>query len=156
MKHGRKTTTNPQPTEGISLTTGRIVGLPNLKPVTAAVVEPKTPKAKKAHRLDEASLIARYPQVQPGTLQMDTEGTHKGKQTVAAFLECGHVIRVATSDLFQVKQCAACKHPVKAPKEPKAPKAPKAKKAAATTASAEPVEHKRMDPEVRTAALHAA
>jgi len=81
------------------------------------------PKVKKAKRLTEEQLLAKYPSVVEGTLRFETEGRHIGKQTVEATLACGHVERVATSDLFQVRRCAECKKPA-----PKAPKAPKAEK----------------------------
>jgi hypothetical protein len=74
---------------------------------------PVVAKAKAPKRLTEAQLVAKYPHVQLGTLRWETEGKHAGKQTVEAELACGHVQRVATSDLFQVKQCEACKKPVK-------------------------------------------
>ena len=76
-----------------------------------AAVEPKAKKPAK--RLTEAQLVERYPNVVEGTLRMEAEGKHVGKQTVEATLACGHVARVATSDLFQVRRCPDCKKTAK-------------------------------------------
>lgn len=70
-------------------------------------------KAKKSTRKTEAQLLVAYPHVIPGTLRLEVEGKWAGKQTVEATLDCGHVERLATSDLFQVKRCHECKHPAK-------------------------------------------
>jgi len=66
---------------------------------------PKAKREKKPTRLTEEAIVAKYPHAQAGTLVFETEGHHKGKQTIVALLDCGHEERVATSDLFQVKRC---------------------------------------------------
>lgn len=71
----------------------------------APTPDPKPPKSK---RLTEGDLRTKYPGVVPGSLRWETEGTHANKQTVERKLECGHTVRLATSDLFQVKACESC------------------------------------------------
>jgi hypothetical protein len=83
------------------------------KQAEAAVAEAESKTAPKSKRLSEIELSGRYPHIVLGTLRMETDGKHKGKQTVDAQLECGHLARVATSDLFQVKRCAECRKPAK-------------------------------------------
>jgi len=75
------------------------------------VLEDAAPVAKtrKPKRLTEEQLVEKYPHAIAGTLIFETEGHHAGKQTIEAMLACGHIARVATSDLFQVKACPDCK-----------------------------------------------
>ena len=101
---------------------GRPSPLPSATPadlaaeVTPEVSATSTPepevKVKKSKRLTEESLRARFPGVVPGSLHFETEGTHKGKQTMESLLECGHTVRLATSDLFQVTACEDCRKDV--------------------------------------------
>ena len=69
-----------------------------------------TPEAKtKSTRLSEADVRTKHPHVVAGTLRYETEGKHAGKQTAEASLPCcGAVVRLATSDLWQVRACPAC------------------------------------------------
>lgn len=128
---------------------------------TSETPKAKTPKAPK--RLTEAEISERYPTklVVAGSLRMETEGKHKGKQTLEAQLECGHVERIATSDMFQVTRCYACKHPVKPAKvkaepKPKAKREPKVKADATESEPAAYADTKRIDAETRALALHSA
>lgn len=67
-----------------------------------------TKKAPARKRLDEATLMDRYPAVVKGTLRFNEKGRYKGKQSVS--IECSQVgcrtrREVATSDLFQIDKC---------------------------------------------------
>jgi hypothetical protein len=57
-------------------------------------------------RQTERELVARYPHIVLGSLRWDEL---KAKQVVHANLACGHEHEVATSDLFQVTACPACR-----------------------------------------------
>jgi hypothetical protein len=96
------------------------------------VAEAQALMAKKsAGRLTEPALRAKYPHVVEGTLGWDAG---QGKQVVEIACACGEVRRVATSDLFQVRSCAAC-----AKAERKARKAAKRAKVDALIAKAKAV-----------------
>jgi len=89
-----------------------------------------TKKAPARKRLDEATLMDRYPQVVKGTLAFQTSGRYKGKQTVkidCSYPGCRTRREVATSDLFQIDKCEP--HVAEARKARRA-EARKAKKAA--------------------------
>lgn len=73
---------------------------------------------KKSKRLTEQQLIAKYPGVVAGTVRWETEGKHANKQTVETKLTCGHVMRLATSDLFQIHTCPACRKASKKTSKP--------------------------------------
>ena len=99
---------------------------------TAAKSKTSKTSTKKAprKRLDEATLMDRYPQVVKGTLAFQTSGRYKGKQTVSIacqFVGCRTRREVATSDLFQIDKCEP--HVAEARKVRRA-EARKAKKAA--------------------------
>lgn len=94
---------------------------------TSKKSEKKAPARK---RLDEATLMDRYPQVVKGSLSFNTSGRYKGKQSVkidCAFAGCRTRREVATSDLFQISMCEP--HVAEARKDRRA-EARKAKKAA--------------------------
>jgi hypothetical protein len=66
---------------------------------------------KVAERLakQKAELAAKYPHAKVDTLQFDTAAGNGGKFKVQIKCTCGDETRwVYTSDLFQVKLCAAC------------------------------------------------
>lgn len=63
---------------------------------------------KKSTRLTEETILQKYPHVVPGSVRWETEGQYANKQTAEANLPCGHAVRIATSDLWQVKECAEC------------------------------------------------
>jgi len=65
------------------------------------------PWAQKAPALSEATLLAKYPHVLPGTRRYD-EVAKKWAVNIAC-ATCGAVRVVYTSDLFHVRQCRACK-----------------------------------------------
>jgi hypothetical protein len=153
MKHNRKT--QEAGIAAMKAENGSVLNDWNKQhPVETIPAEAVVVKSKKSPRLTEEALAARYPSVRLGSLRFETEGRYKGKQTVEALLDCGHDQRIATSDLFQKKQCDACKHPVKAPQ----PKAEKKSKPAATPVV--PIvatsDHQRLDAETRSLALQSA
>jgi len=80
------------------------------KPATKSVKPTKVSVAKKssAQILKEAEviLIKKYKHIVPGTLRSEPK---VGRRSVEAKLSCGHVERVFTSDLFQVKRCKDCR-----------------------------------------------
>jgi hypothetical protein len=152
VKHNRKT--QDQNTRSNEAEAPVVVDAEAQPAVTTEAVV-KTKATKKPARLTEEALLAKYPHIVPGTLRFETEGKHALKQTVEATLACGHVTRIATSDLFQKKACDACKHPVKTPK-PKAEKKVKGPKAESNTTEAPVVfEHQKLDAETRALALNA-
>jgi len=101
----------------------------------AAVEVAKIPepirKRDKSGRLTEAYILSRHPNVVPESLRWNHEA---GKQAVTIeCANCGAEREVFTSDLFQVRLCAAC---TKAARKSRA----KAMKAAAKAAIATKVE----------------
>jgi len=96
--------------EGLLAPTAPVVAAS--RPLVESVKEHKpfpkdAPWAQKAPALSEATLLAKYPHVLPGTRRYD-EVAKKWAVNIAC-ATCGAVRVVYTSDLFHVRQCRACK-----------------------------------------------
>lgn len=76
-------------------------------PRVSAPFPKDAPWAQRAAPLSEATLLAKYPHVRPGTRRYDEVARKWAVDINCA--TCGAVRIVYTSDLFHVRQCRACK-----------------------------------------------
>lgn len=84
----------------------RIFIMPDPPAKGARKVGVKSAGPKQPKRATEEMILKKYHHARKGTLQFDPD---HNKQSVEAKLECGHIARVFTSDLFQIKRCSACR-----------------------------------------------
>lgn len=64
-------------------------------------------KGSKSRRVDEKTLMAKYPHVVEGTLSFDSVANKQFVQIACTFEGCDQTRKTFTSDIFQIKTCDA-------------------------------------------------
>lgn len=118
--------------------------MPSTKPTKPASAQPASTnppapvRERHARRLDEATILARYPRAIAGTLRFEQDGTRATKQTIETQLDCGCRRRLATSDLWQVARCRECRRAERATAVAERAAARRAERATARVAARAP------------------